>query len=81
MSRWEEPLETSNGRNPWRYSGVITDDNTDRLRHHHCLYYDACLDDASRQCKVCETWACPANCLGRATYVEFPAFTLEEEPS
>jgi hypothetical protein len=76
---WEEPLETNNGRKPWRYTGMITTENTETLRHIHCLYYEKCLADACEQCKSTETWACPMNCVGRATHVEFPPVVLSEE--
>lgn len=75
--RWKAPLPViGSGRSPWRFDGRWDYDNVDQFRHVRCVHYDACLDDACRECKGNTTWACPKSCPGRKTRI---SLELSEE--
>lgn len=79
--RWIEPLTEHDGRSPWRFRGGWIEADADSFRHIHCVYYERCLATACKECKSTETWACPASCTGRLTYVEFEPVYISEELS
>jgi len=79
--RWIEPLSKHARRTPWRFDGRWFEDNADEFRHVHCVHYEKCLTVACEECKSSETWACPASCPGRLTYVEFESVRLSDERS
>lgn len=48
---------------------VLSIDEVDTWRHHHCEYYDACLDAAeSALPRSGQSWICGMGCAGRQTW-------------